>query len=150
MPRCSFHPDVETEMSCAECGRAICPKEMVLTPVGYKCPVCAKPKKSQYTYIKPKQLLTASLISGAVGIGGAFVLATFAGRGFFGFFIAYLWGMATAEAARRGSGGHRGRELTIVAGAALVLGGLLAGMNLLLVGIAVFGAASTLAWSWSS
>ena len=42
--------------------------------------------------------------------------------------------MLTAEAARRGSGGHRGRELTIVAGVALVAGGLLAGMPLLLVG----------------
>jgi hypothetical protein len=151
MPRCSFHPDVETEMSCAECGRPICPKDMVLTPVGYKCPVCAKPKKSQYTYVKPKQLLAAIGISAVVGIGGAFLIHAVLGRGgFFGFIIGYGWGMLTAEAARRGSGGHRGRELTIVAGAAIVLGGVLAGMNLLIVAIAVFGAASTLAWSWSS
>jgi hypothetical protein len=151
MPQCSFHPDVETEMSCAECGRAICPKEMVLTPVGYKCPVCAKPKKSQYTYIKPRQLLSAIAISAVVGVGGAFLLHAFIGRGsFFGFFIGYGWGMLTAEAARRGSGGHRGRELAIVAAVALIVGGLLAGLPLLIVGIAVFGAASTLAWSWSS
>jgi hypothetical protein len=150
MPRCSFHPDVDTEMSCAECGRPICPKDMVLTPVGYKCPVCAKPEKSQYTYVKPKQLLAAIVISAAVGIGGAFLMAAITGRGLFGFILAYGWGLLTAEAARRGSGGHRGREMTIVAGSALVIGGLAAHMNLLLVVIAVFGAASTLAWSWSS
>ncbi len=151
MAQCSFHPDVETEMSCAECGRAICPKDMVSTPVGYKCPVCAKPKKSQYTYIKPKQLLAAVGVAAVVGVGGAFLLHAFLGRGgFFGFFIGYGWGMLTAEAVRRASGGHRGRELTIVAAVALVVGGLLSGMSLFLVGIAVFGAASTLAWSWSS
>ncbi len=150
MPQCSFHPDVETEMSCAECGRAICPKEMVLTPVGYKCPICARPKKSQYTYVKPKQLLAAAAISAVAGVGGAFLLSAVLMRGFFGFILAYGWGMLTAEAARRGSGGHRGKELTIVAGIALVVGGLIAGMPLLLIGVAVFGAASTLAWSWGS
>jgi hypothetical protein len=150
MPQCSFHPDVETEMSCAECGRAICPKEMVLTPVGYKCPICARPKKSQYTYVKPKQLLAAAAISAVVGVGGAFLLSVFMRGGFFGFILAYGWGMLTAEAARRGSGGHRGKELTIVAGIALVVGGLITGLPILLIGVAVFGAASTLAWSWSS
>ncbi len=151
MAQCSFHPDVETEMSCAECGRAICPKEMVLTPVGYKCPICAKPKKSQYTYIKPKQLLAAIGVAAVVGAGGAFLLGLFfGGRGFFGFFIGYAWGMLTAEACRRASGGHRGREMAIVAGVAIIIGGLLAHLPLIMVGFAVFGAASTLAWSWSS
>lgn len=151
MSQCSFHPDVETEMSCAECGRAICPKEMVLTPVGYKCPVCAKPKKSQYTYVKPKQLLAAIVVGGLAGVGGAFLLEALVGRGgFFGFILGYMWGVLTAEAARRASGGHRGRELTVVAAVAIVVGGLLAHMSPLLWAIALFGAASTLAWSWSS
>ena len=43
MPECAFHPGVETEVRCAECERPICPKDMVPTPVGYKCKICAKP-----------------------------------------------------------------------------------------------------------
>jgi hypothetical protein len=151
MARCSFHPEVETEMACAECGRAICPKEMVLTPVGYKCPICAKPAKGQLQYVKPKQLAAAIGIAAVAGVGGAFLLAAvLGGGGFFGWILSYFWGVGTAEAVRRGSGGHRGREMAIVAGIALLVGGLLASLGWISIGIAVFGAASTLAWSWSS
>ncbi len=79
MARCSYHPDVETELTCAECGKPICPKEMVLTPVGYKCPEDARPKKGQYSYVKPRQLLFAVLAGLAVGVGGAFLVGAFAG-----------------------------------------------------------------------
>ena len=40
MPECAFHQGVETNVSCTECGRYICPKDMVDTPVGYKCREC--------------------------------------------------------------------------------------------------------------
>ena len=33
--------------SCTECGRYICPKDMVETPVGYKCRECARPAAGQ-------------------------------------------------------------------------------------------------------
>jgi membrane associated rhomboid family serine protease len=34
---CYRHPDRETGVSCAECGRGLCPDCMVFTPVGIKC-----------------------------------------------------------------------------------------------------------------
>jgi membrane associated rhomboid family serine protease len=36
--RCYRHPDRETYVSCAECGRGICPDCMVFGPVGIRCP----------------------------------------------------------------------------------------------------------------
>jgi membrane associated rhomboid family serine protease len=37
---CAFHPDRLTAVSCSNCGRPICPEDMVVAPIGYQCPVC--------------------------------------------------------------------------------------------------------------
>jgi hypothetical protein len=38
---CSRHPKVETGLKCGRCGTPICPRCMVYTPVGIRCPDCA-------------------------------------------------------------------------------------------------------------
>lgn len=119
MAQCAFHPGVETEVRCTECERYICPADMVETPVGYKCRECARPARSQYQVVKPKQLLSAALAGGAAGILGGVLLAFLP---FYGIITGALWGFATAEAARRGSGGHREWAVGIVAVAAIVAG----------------------------
>jgi hypothetical protein len=40
--RCATHPDVETTLRCGKCGKPICPKCMVTTPVGARCRDCAR------------------------------------------------------------------------------------------------------------
>jgi membrane associated rhomboid family serine protease len=42
MPTCYRHPNRETAVSCANCGRPICPDCMTTTPVGMRCPECSK------------------------------------------------------------------------------------------------------------
>jgi len=42
METCYRHPDRETGVSCSSCGRPICPDCMTPTPVGMRCPECAK------------------------------------------------------------------------------------------------------------
>ncbi len=42
MATCYRHPDRETGVSCANCGRPICPDCMTTTPVGMRCPECSK------------------------------------------------------------------------------------------------------------
>src|SRR5690349_4262050 len=44
METCYRHPDRETGVSCSSCGRPICPDCMTPTPVGMRCPECAKQK----------------------------------------------------------------------------------------------------------
>ena len=39
---CYRHPDRETGVSCSNCGRPICPECMTSTPVGMRCPDCAR------------------------------------------------------------------------------------------------------------
>ncbi|MDZ4170213.1 MAG: B-box zinc finger protein [Coriobacteriia bacterium] len=143
MARCSYHPDVETELSCTECGKPICPKEMVLTPVGYKCPEHAKAAPGQLRYVKPRQLAFAIIAGVVVGVGGAFVVAFF-GSGWFPFIVGILWGSLTAEAVRRASGGHRGGTVGAVAAVSIGIGGLVTGMLWATI-VAVFVALSQLA-----
>jgi len=40
LERCYRHPDRETALHCANCGRPICPECMTATPVGQRCPEC--------------------------------------------------------------------------------------------------------------
>lgn len=139
MAECHFHPGTETNVRCVECDRYICSKDFVPTPVGYKCKECARQLPSARRTVKPRQLLFALAAAGAVGIGGAFVLALV---GFYSWLGAIVLGLATAEAARRASGGHRTGEIAAVAGIMVVVGTQLAylGMTATVIGagVAVF------------
>jgi len=42
MAVCYRHPSRETGVSCSSCGRPICPDCMTPTPVGMRCPQCAR------------------------------------------------------------------------------------------------------------
>jgi membrane associated rhomboid family serine protease len=42
METCYRHPNRETGVSCSNCGRPICPDCMTPTPVGMRCPECAR------------------------------------------------------------------------------------------------------------
>ena len=42
MEACYRHPNRETGVHCSNCGRAICPDCMTSTPVGMRCPECAR------------------------------------------------------------------------------------------------------------
>jgi membrane associated rhomboid family serine protease len=41
MADCYRHPGRDTNVSCSNCGRPICPDCMTVTPVGMRCPECA-------------------------------------------------------------------------------------------------------------
>ena len=145
MAECAFHPGVETEVRCAECLRPICPRDMVETPVGYKCPICSKPKRSEYFYVKPKQLVGGAALGLLVGVGGGFLLGAFH---LTFFIVSFLWGSLVGEAVRRGAGGHRGPIMATVAAVAVVLGALIGGMSLFGTILGVIGAVTTLSWTW--
>lgn len=54
METCYRHPGRETGVSCSSCGRPICPDCMTPTPVGMRCPECAR----QRTRVKTVRTLT--------------------------------------------------------------------------------------------
>jgi membrane associated rhomboid family serine protease len=45
MATCYRHPSRETGVSCSNCGRPICPDCMTASPVGMRCPECARGTK---------------------------------------------------------------------------------------------------------
>jgi hypothetical protein len=65
--RCAYHPDVETELRCSKCDKPICPQCMVQTPVGAKCPDCAKLHKLPTYRVSTRYYLVA----GGVALGMA-------------------------------------------------------------------------------
>src|SRR5215475_11041933 len=49
MPTCYRHPNRETGVSCSNCGNPICPDCMTATPVGMRCPDCARQRTPVHT-----------------------------------------------------------------------------------------------------
>jgi len=76
--RCATHPEVETNLRCGRCGRLICPKCLVQTPVGVRCPDCAKIKRLPTYQVSTRQYLIAS----GAGLGVAMLT---------GFVWALIW-----------------------------------------------------------
>ena len=59
MPTCYRHPSRETNVACSRCARPICPDCMISTPVGMRCPECARERT------QVRQLSFGGLGSGA-------------------------------------------------------------------------------------
>jgi hypothetical protein len=57
---CAYHPGVETNLRCGKCDKPICPKCMVPTPVGARCPDCARLSKLPTYRVTTKYYLRAS------------------------------------------------------------------------------------------
>src|SRR5690349_3087871 len=65
MATCYRHPSRETGVSCANCGRPICPDCMTATPVGMRCPECS----SQRTQVRSLRTLATEPTATYVLIG---------------------------------------------------------------------------------
>ena len=122
--RCATHPDVETNLRCGKCGKLICPKCQVQTPVGARCPDCAK------LYKLPTFRVSAKHYFIAVGVGlGMAVACGVAWRviewaiPFFSLnlLLAPAAGYAIGEVVSLSVNRKRGTWLAIVAGIAVVI-----------------------------
>jgi len=122
--KCTFHPDVETNLRCGKCGKPICPKCLVQTPVGARCPDCAK------LYKLPTYQVSATYFLRAIGTGAgmAIVGGVIWGvvRGLVPFFylnllLAPAVGYAIGEVISLSVNRKRGAILAIIAGVAVAL-----------------------------
>lgn len=68
---CYRHPKRETRVSCATCGRPICPECMVATDVGIKCPDDARlPRGARAGVMKGNQVARSILAGLGVALAG--------------------------------------------------------------------------------
>jgi hypothetical protein len=122
--RCATHPDVETNLRCGKCGKAICPKCQVETPVGARCPDCAK------LYRLPTFDLSTKHYLRAVGAGLGIAIACGAAWGAiewviplfsFNLLLAPAAGYAIGEVVSLSVNRKRGTWLAVIAGVAVII-----------------------------
>ena len=119
--RCARHPAVETVLRCGRCDTPICPKCLVSTPVGARCPACARVRRFALL-VKPAELARAAGMGLAVGAVGSLILSFVPFLGLIG--LAFL-GFAVGEAVSVGANRKRAPELGPLAIGCLVIGYLL-------------------------
>ena len=137
--KCAAHPDVETNLRCGKCDKPICPKCMVQTPVGARCPDCARLYKLPTYRVSSSHYLRA--------IGAALGMAVVSGvvwgviEGFIPFFLLNLLlgagvGYAIGEVVSLSVNRKRGRGLATVAATGVAISYL---VNILFISHLPFG-----------
>ena len=117
--RCAAHPNVETNLRCGKCGKPICPKCMVQTPVGARCPDCAKLYKLPTFRVTARHYLRAAGAALGMAIVGGIIWGLLQGLLPF-FFLSLLLaagvGYAIGEVVSLSVNRKRSRWLATIAG----------------------------------
>lgn len=127
--KCATHPNVETNLSCGKCGKPICPRCMVQTPVGARCRECARLHKLPTFQISTQHYVRA--------IGTTLGMAATTGSlwGFIAGYIPFVYGnillgagvgYLIAEVIGLAVNKKRGVSLAVIAGIAVGLSYLVA------------------------
>ncbi len=120
---CTVHPTVETNLRCNRCGRPMCTKCAVLTPVGYRCRECVREQQDKFFDAQMLDYMVAGAISLGVSLLAAAILARI-GWFLIAFFLAPAAGGIIGTLVWQFTGKRRGRHTAIVVGAGVVLGAL--------------------------
>jgi len=123
--QCATHPSVETELACGKCGKPICPRCLVYTPVGTRCRTCANVRRLPQYNISTVYLLrgAGAALGVAAVVGGLWglLLSWQAGLSFFGFFAGLGLGYAVGEAVSLATNRKVAPPLQAIAVAGVVL-----------------------------
>ena len=117
--RCATHPEVETNLRCGKCGKLICPRCLVQTPVGSRCRECARLYKLPTYRVSTAYYLRAA--------GAALIIAVILGLawGFISRFLPFIYlnlliaagiGFAIGEVVGWAVNRKRGTGLAVIGG----------------------------------
>lgn len=120
---CANHPKVETMLRCNRCGKPICSRCAVGTPVGYRCKQCLGQQQAVfYTGGAVDYVIGAAI---ALVLGGiAAYLMSLLGVWFFALILGPTLGVAIAEVVRFAVRRRRSRYLWLVVAGGMVVGAL--------------------------
>lgn len=117
---CTVHPTIETSLRCNKCGRPMCTKCAVRTPVGYRCRECVRGQQATFYTATPRDYV--------IGAGVAFGLSLLASAIvpslgiFFALILGPVIGSGIAQAVRWATGRRRGEYTGYVVVAAILAG----------------------------
>ncbi len=122
--KCAAHPKIETNLRCSKCGKPICPKCMVQTPVGARCSDCARLYKLPTYRVSARYYLraTGTALGMAIVCGVAWgVVGIFVPFFFLNFLLAAGVGYAIGEVVGLSVNRKRGTGLATIAGIAVAI-----------------------------
>ncbi|MCX7624467.1 MAG: B-box zinc finger protein [Thermomicrobium sp.] len=105
---CPRHPAITTRLRCSKCGTPICPRCMVETLVGFRCPACAGLSGLSWSDVPRALLLRAALAGFAVALVVGWLWSRFPS---WQFYLALLLGFGVAEAMAWAARNQRGQAL---------------------------------------
>jgi hypothetical protein len=120
---CTVHPTVATHLRCNRCGRPMCTRCAVKTPVGYRCRECVRSQQDKFFDARALDYLIAGAVSLVLSFFAALVVARL-GWFLFAFFLSPAAGGLIGRAVWWLTGKRRGRYMAMVVGANVVLGAL--------------------------
>lgn len=120
--RCYRHPDRETRVSCATCGRPICTECMRQTEVGVKCPDDARlPRGARAGVMKNSQIAKSFLAGVAVAVLGVPVVFAMFQIGFLTFILSAVAGYGAGTLVHRAGGRNGGPLSMAIAGVSVFI-----------------------------
>jgi hypothetical protein len=120
---CANHPNVETMLRCNRCGKPICTRCAVQTPVGYRCKECVGQQQASFYSGGVLDYVIGGVIALVLGgIAGSIMVQL--GLWFFALILGPTIGIGIAELVRLAVRRRRSKYLWLVVGAGLVLGSL--------------------------
>ncbi len=121
--RCASHPNTETYLRCAQCQTPICPRCLVMTPVGAKCRACARARplptfqvSALNVVLATIAMLISSIVLGAIGSIALRVVPLFV------MLFPLALGFAVGEIVSLATNRKRHLILRIIAGVGVALG----------------------------
>jgi hypothetical protein len=115
---CAVHPQVETGLRCNKCGRYICIKCAVRTPVGFKCRNCLNAVQAGYFNATPRDYIIAGVVTFLLTLPAVYISERA------GLFLVIIAGLPVAglitEAVSRVTAKRRGRYTYVVVAGCMI------------------------------
>lgn len=119
---CANHPNSETLLRCSKCGKPICGRCGIRTPVGIRCRECAQLRRPPPYVLRPWHYLLAAVVALPVSFAAGLVMQRVGIL--FAFFLGAAVGGLIAEIVYRAAGGKRGRPLALLVSGCIIAGAL--------------------------
>jgi len=119
--RCANHPETVTYLRCSRCGKPICPKCVVQTPVGGRCKECARVRRDPALVVGSRLYLRATAYGLGVALVGGLLWSQVGDVFGLSGLLLILLGYAVGEAVSRGANRKVSRGLMVMAGGFTVL-----------------------------